>query len=176
MSDVKPGQDPHQETIAELTACALAAIYDLDYTANARECISAQTATLSEPSAPPPTTSPASSNSSPLCLVSPVEPSITPTHPPIPNPKRSIPDPQPKAPRAWMPVGLFARHSACLKCFFLTASSDACPDRTPSAQPHRPAHLTQTGATWYTATTNLVTSSFSALQRRNRKQSGRNCR
>ena len=40
-SDVKPGQDPHQETIAELTACTLAAIYHLDYTANAWKYISA---------------------------------------------------------------------------------------------------------------------------------------
>ena len=41
LGDVKPGQDPHHETVAELTACTLAAIYDLDYTANAWRCISA---------------------------------------------------------------------------------------------------------------------------------------
>ena len=40
-SDVEPGQDPDQETIAELRACTLAAIYDLDYTGNAWQYISA---------------------------------------------------------------------------------------------------------------------------------------
>ena len=40
-SGLKPGQDPHQETVAELTACTLAAIYNLDYTSNAWQYISA---------------------------------------------------------------------------------------------------------------------------------------